>query len=78
MTNCENRKLRKSLFEGYFSRAGKSTTMLSGTSNTEVIKNLVFYRKKQAEFFGYKNFAEMQIENKAAGSLENVCDLLEK
>lgn len=34
--------------------------------------------KKQAEFFGYKNFAEMQIDNKSAESLENVIDLFEK
>jgi Zn-dependent oligopeptidase len=35
-------------------------------------------RKRQAKFFGYKNFAEMAIEGKSATSLENVIDMFEK
>ena len=78
MKHSSNRKIRKTLYESYYSRGATSTTKLIGTSNTEVIKDLVKYRKKQAEFFGYKNFAEMKIENTSADCLENVIDMFEK
>ena len=48
------------------------------SNNTSVIKNIVRYRKEQAKFFGYKNYAQYVIENKSAMNVENVIDLLNK
>ena len=44
-----------------------------------LIKKIYFQlRKKQANLYGYKNFADLIIENKAAVKVENVIDLFDK
>ncbi|CAF0898385.1 unnamed protein product [Brachionus calyciflorus] len=77
MKNCGNRSLRKTLFEAYYSRASYVQEQFQ-TNNSEVIKSLLEYRRKQANLYGYRNFAELVLENKAAVKIENVIDLFEK
>jgi Zn-dependent oligopeptidase len=78
LQHCDDKRIRKTLYESYYSRAAKSSTKLLGTTNSEVIKDLLDLRKRQSKFFGFKNFAEMVIEGKSATSLENVIDMFEK
>lgn len=44
MIHCDNRKLRKTLFETYYSRAAKIGGKLLGTNNSEIIKELLVHR----------------------------------
>lgn len=48
------------------------------TNNSEIIKKILSYRGDQAKLFGYQNYAQMAIESKAAVSVDNVIDLLNK
>lgn len=77
MKNCANRSLRKTLYETYYSRASYLNEQFQ-TNNSEIIKGLLEYRNKQANLYGFKNFAELVIENKAAVKVENVIDLFER
>lgn len=77
MKNCSNRTLRKTLYETYYSRASYLNEQFQ-TNNSEIIKGLLEYRTKQANLYGFKNFAELVIENKAAVKVDNVIDLFER
>lgn len=77
MKHCANRNLRRMLFEAYYSRASYVREHFQ-TNNSEIIKDVLGYRKRQANLYGYKNFAELVIENKAAVKVENLNDLFEK
>ena len=77
MKYSSNRSLRKTVHDAYYARASFLKENLKA-NNTSVIKNIVRYRKEQAKFFGYKNYAQYVIENKSAMTVENVIDLLNK
>lgn len=77
MKNCSNRTLRKTLYETYYSRASYLNEQFQ-TNNSEIIKDLLEYRTKQANLYGFKNFAQLVIENKAAVKVENVIELFER
>lgn len=77
MKNCSNRNLRRTFYESFYSRASYINEQQE-TNNSEIIKQIIYYRQEQAKLFGYQNFAQMQIESKAAVSVDNVVDILNK
>lgn len=77
MKYCNNRNLRKTYYDAYYSRASYVNEQLD-TNNSEVIKNILNYRKEQAKLYGYENYAQLVIESNAAVSVDNVIDLFDK
>ncbi len=77
MRHCSNRGLRKTYYDAYYSRASYVNEQLD-TNNSEVIKNILNYRKEQAKLYGYENYAQLVLESNAAVSVENVIDLFDK
>lgn len=77
MKYCNNRNLRKTYYDAYYSRASYVNEQLD-TNNSEVIKNILNYRKTQAKLYGYENYAQMIVESNAAVSVDNVIDLFDK
>lgn len=77
MKYSSNRNLRKTYYDAYYSRASYINEQLD-TNNSEVIKNLLEYRKEQAKLYGYENYAQLVLESNAAVSVDNVIDLFDK
>ena len=77
MKYCSNRNLRKTFYEGFYSRASYVNEQ-NETNNSEIIKKIINYRQDQAKLFNYQNYAQMAIESKAAVSVENVYELINK
>lgn len=77
MKYSSNRQLRKTYYDTYYSRASYVNEQLD-TNNSEVIKNILNYRKEQAKLYGAENYAQLVLESNAAVSVDNVIDLFDK
>lgn len=77
MKYCSNRGLRRTFYEAFYSRASYINEQKE-TNNSEIIKKLVAYRKDLAKLFEYQNYAQMAIESKAAVSVDNVAEMINK
>lgn len=77
MKYCNNKNLRKTYYDAYYSRASYVNEQLD-TNNSEVIKNILNYRKDQAKLYGYENYAQLVVESNSAVSVDNVIDLFDK
>lgn len=77
MKHCSNRNLRKTYYEAYYARASYINEQLD-TNNSEIIKNILNYRKEQAKLYGFENYAQLVLETNAAVSVDNVIDLFDK
>ena len=77
MQHSSNRNLRKSLHDAFYSRASYINEQFE-TNNSEVIKAVLNYRKTMAKLFGFENYAQFSMETKAAVSVDNVIDLIDK
>lgn len=77
MKYCNNKNLRKTYYDAYYSRASYVHEQLD-TNNSEVIKNILNYRKDQAKLYGYENYAQLVVESNSAVSVDNVIDLFDK
>jgi Zn-dependent oligopeptidase len=72
MKHCQNRQLRKQLYEGFVFRACKG----DDRDNRKNIENLVKLRWKRAHLLGYKNHADYTLKRRMAGSEQAVNDFL--
>lgn len=74
MQYADNRRLREKLFMGY------STRCLKGNShdNRENVKKLVNLRLELAKLLGYQRYADLVLEDRMAGSTENVTRFLQE
>lgn len=77
MKYSSNRSLRKTYYDAYYSRASYINEQLD-TNNSEIIKNLLSYRKEQAKLYGYENYAQLVLESNAAVNVDNVIDMFDK
>jgi len=77
MRHCSNRNLRKTYYDAYYSRASYVNEQLD-TNNSEIIKNILNYRKEQAKLYGFENYAQLVLESNAAVNVDNVIDLFDK
>lgn len=67
---CSDRDLRWNVWQAYHSRA---SSVSDNTLNNSIhIEELRFQRQEQAKLLGYSSYAEMSMETKMAGSIENV------
>ncbi|GJQ78768.1 hypothetical protein Trydic_g2800 [Trypoxylus dichotomus] len=75
MEYCPDREIRWNIWQAMVSRgSGYGEKELETGSNIEEIR---FLRRDQAKILGYKTFADISMETKMAGSVENVMDMLE-
>ena len=77
MEYCNNRSERWGVWRAYNNRAaiGQDSQNLS---NHVTIKDIRLARNDIAEMLGYKNFGQMSMQTKMAGSVENVLNMIEK
>jgi len=69
-----NRALREQLYTAYVTRASEAGP--PERDNTAVIRELLQLRQEEAELLGYRNFAELSLVPKMAGSPEEVIAFL--
>ncbi len=74
LTYSENRNLREKILKAYMNRANNNNK----NDNKKVFAKLVNLRSEKALILGYKNFAEMQIEDRMSKTPGKVFDLLNK
>ncbi|WP_114750727.1 M3 family metallopeptidase [Pleomorphovibrio marinus] len=72
MTYAKNRELRKKLFIAYHTKACKGDEL----DNKELIKKILLLKDKRARLLGYPRFADFVLEERMAGSGENVLSFL--
>ena len=65
------------MHDAFYSRASYINEQFE-TNNSEVIKAVLNYRKTMAKLFGFENYAQFSMETKAAVSVDNVIDLIDK
>jgi len=69
-----NRALRETLYTAYVTRASEAGP--AERDNTPVIRELLQLRQEEAELLGYRNFAELSLVPKMAGSPQEVVAFL--
>jgi len=69
---CTNRELRHKVYDAYYNRGNQGNPY----DNKEICSRLVKLRLERAQLFGYKNAAQMILEDRMAKNQENVYDLL--
>jgi len=74
MQMCRNRALRETLYTAYVTRASELGP--AERDNTPVMRELLQLRQEEAELLGYRNFAELSLVPKMAGSAAEVVAFL--
>lgn len=77
MTHCPDRKLRSNVWMAYNNRCSYSQ-QTENLSNSKTIQDIRRSRNYLASVVGYSNFAQMSMETKMAGSVENVQSVLQQ
>ncbi|CAH1793755.1 unnamed protein product [Owenia fusiformis] len=76
LTHCPDRMMRWNVWQAYNTRATDARTD-QNLSNHKIITDIRMYRRDIAMLLGYENFAQMSMETKMAGSIENVMNMLD-
>ncbi|XP_076435405.1 uncharacterized protein LOC143275299 [Babylonia areolata] len=76
LEHCSDRTLRWNAWNAYNNRASVNFNDRN-LGNHKLIEELRNYRKDIAELLGYESFAEMSMETKMAGTVENVLNMIE-
>lgn len=74
MKYADNRDLREEMYIAYNSRAFKD----NDRNNTELVKQIVNLRLKQANLLGYNSYADFVLDNRMAESSQEVTAFLEE
>jgi oligopeptidase A len=69
---ADDRALRRELYEAYATRASDQGPMAGKFDNGELMQEILAMRHEQALLLGMRNFAEMSLATKMAGSPEEV------
>eukprot|EP00814_Leptocylindrus_danicus_P010141 CAMPEP_0116019558 /NCGR_PEP_ID=MMETSP0321-20121206/9303_1 /TAXON_ID=163516 /ORGANISM="Leptocylindrus danicus var. danicus, Strain B650" /LENGTH=736 /DNA_ID=CAMNT_0003490141 /DNA_START=132 /DNA_END=2342 /DNA_ORIENTATION=+ len=72
LTYADRRDLRESLFKSWTQRG----QLHPDRNNVKIAVDILKLRQKQAEFFGCKNYAEWQLKDRMANTVEKVSNLL--
>ena len=70
---CKNRELRKQAFEAWTQRG----QLDESRNNVPIAEEMLKFRQKQAQLYGYKSFAEFQCIDRMAKTPDAVMQLLE-
>lgn len=76
ITYCENRELRREIYEAYSTRASDKGPHAGKWDNTALIKEILNLRIELAKLLGYDNYAEFSLATKMATSTEQVLSFL--
>ena len=72
LTYSNERKLRKQVWDNYYSRGDNNDEY----DNNNLIKEILKLRDERVELLGYDNFAEWRLQDRMAKNPENAMDLL--
>ena len=73
LTFSDERKLRKKVWENYYSRGDNGGEY----DNNEIIKQILKLRDERVELLGYDNYAEWRLQNRMAKNPKNAMELME-
>ena len=76
MTYCDNRALRRRMYEAYVTRASDQGPHAGRWDNAEVMQRLLRLRREKARLLGFPDYAAYSLETKMAGSSAEVIDFL--
>ena len=76
MAHAEDRALRRSVYEGWVTRASALGERPADWDNAPLIDEMMGLRKEQAELLGFRSWAERQLEGRMAHSPAAVVDFL--
>tara|TARA_R110002096_G_scaffold16991_9_gene58451 strand:+ start:7647 stop:9686 length:2040 start_codon:yes stop_codon:yes gene_type:complete len=78
MTYCDNRELRRELYEAYVTRASDQGPDAGRYDNSDNIDQILALRHELANCLGFDNYAEYSLETKMAPSFREVIGFLEQ
>jgi oligopeptidase A len=78
MTYCDNRELRREIYEAYVTRASDQGPDAGRYDNSENIERILGLRHELANCLGFDNYAEYSLETKMAPSVREVIAFLEQ
>ncbi|WP_404366329.1 oligopeptidase A [Marinobacter sp.] len=76
MTYCDNRDLRREVYEAFVTRASDLGPDAGTWDNTPVMAEILKCRHALAKLLGFSNYAERSLETKMARSTDEVLDFL--
>ena len=76
LTYCENRELRREVYEAFVTRASDLGPDGGTWDNTPVMAEILKRRHTMAKLLGFNNFAERSLAKKMARSVDEVLDFL--
>ena len=76
ITYCDNRDLRREMYEAYVTRASDAGPHAGRWDNTPVMEQILALRHESAQLLGFNNYAEYSIAPKMAQSTEQVLKFL--
>ncbi|HET7361432.1 MAG TPA: M3 family metallopeptidase, partial [Salinimicrobium sp.] len=72
LTYSDNRKLRKKVWNNYYSRADNNDEF----DNKEIIEEILKLRDERVELLGFENYAQWRLQNRMAKNPENAMELM--
>lgn len=76
MTFCENRELRKEVYEAFVTRASELGPFAGKWDNTAIMTDILRRRHEQSQLVGFDNYAERSLARKMARTPEEVLSFL--
>ncbi len=76
MTYCDNRALRREVYEAFLTRASDQGPNAGKWDNGPLIKEIMALRYEQARILGFNNYAERSLAKKMASSTDEVLGFL--
>lgn len=74
---CENREVRRQIYEGYATRASDQGPQAGEFDTSDLIKQILLKRSQQANSLGFDSFAEYSLATKMASTAEDVVRFLQ-
>lgn len=78
MTYCENRELRREVYEAFVTRASDVGPNGGEWDNTPIMAEILKRRHQQSELLGFANYAERSLATKMARSVDEVMNFLDE
>ncbi|SFR65748.1 oligopeptidase A Metallo peptidase. MEROPS family M03A [Marinobacter daqiaonensis] len=76
MTYCDNRELRREVYEAFVTRASDVGPDAGRWDNTPIMGEILKRRHAKAKLLGFSNFAERSLATKMASGVDEVLDFL--
>lgn len=76
MTYCDNRELRREVYEAFVTRASDQGPDAGKWDNSQIMAEILKRRHAQAKLLGFNNYAERSLAKKMASSVDEVLDFL--